>query len=79
MNNNVMQMQVELNIENLLMNMVLKKKVKKKTSLKRHFFMPHLRMGQTNFSLKLFKGQLMNLKIVLLKLMTTIFLQLRNQ
>ncbi len=51
--------------------------LKKKSE--KHFFMPHLRMGQTNYSLKLFKWQLMKLKFVLLKLMTTIFLQLTNQ
>jgi hypothetical protein len=78
MNNNVMQMQVALNIEILLVNTVLEKKLKK-TSLKRHFFMPHLRMGKTNYTLKLFKGQHMKLKIVLLKLIATIFLQLTNQ
>jgi hypothetical protein len=79
MNNNVMQMQLELNIENLLKNMLLIKNFIKKIILKRHFFMPHMRMGQTNFSLQLFKGQLMKLKIVLLKSMTTIFLKLANQ
>jgi len=79
MNNNGMQMQVELNIENLLKNMLLIKEVLKNKILKRHFFMPHMRMGQTNLSLQLFKGQLMKLKIVLLKSMTTIFLQLANQ
>jgi len=79
MNNNVMQMQVELNIENLLKNMLLIKKFIKKIILERHFFMPHMRMGQTNFSLQLFKGQLMKLEIVLLKSMTTIFLKLANQ
>ncbi len=72
-------MQLELNIENLLKNMLLIKNFIKKIILKRHFFMPHMRMGQTNFSLQLFKGQLMKLKIVLLKSMTTIFLKLANQ
>jgi hypothetical protein len=43
------------------------------------FFMPHLRMGQTNSSLELSNGQFMKPKIVLFKLMTTIFLQLINQ
>ncbi len=51
-----MQMQVELNIENLLKNMLLIKKVFKNKILKRHFFMPHMRKGQTNFSLQIVQG-----------------------
>jgi len=66
-----------INIENLLLNMVLKNANIK--NFERHFFMPLLTMGQINFSLELSKGQLMKPKIVLLKLMTTIFLQLINQ
>ncbi len=50
------------------------KKNKKKKNVKIHFFMPHLRVGQTNSSLELSKGQLMKPKIVLFKLMKTIFL-----
>jgi len=83
MNNNVMQLEFNIemkwdciNIESLLLNMVLKNKIK---MWKDNFFMPHLRMGQTNSSLELFKGQFMKPKIVIFELMTTIVLQLINQ
>jgi hypothetical protein len=46
---------------------------------KDNFFISHFKMGQTNSSLELSKGQLMKPKIVLFKLMITIFLQLINQ
>jgi hypothetical protein len=73
MNNNVMQL--ELNIENLVVNMVLKIKGFKKIKSQKRLFHASLRMGQTNSSLKLSKGQLKKPKIVL----TTIFLQFINQ
>jgi len=44
-----------INIENLVVNMVLKKRVKT-IHLKRLFSMPHFRMRQTNSSLELFQG-----------------------
>jgi hypothetical protein len=43
------------NIEILVVNIVLKKGVKKIQSASL-FFMPHFRMGQTNSSLELFQG-----------------------
>jgi hypothetical protein len=44
-----------INIEILVVNMVLKKRVKTIKSQKT-FFMPHFRMGQTNSSLDLIQG-----------------------
>jgi hypothetical protein len=55
--------------------MVLKIKGLKKTKSEKTLFHAWLRMGQTNSSLELSKGQLMKPKIVL----TTIFLQFINQ
>jgi len=44
-----------INIEILVVNMVLKIRVKN-NNLKRHFYMPCFRMGQTSSSLELFQG-----------------------
>jgi hypothetical protein len=86
MNNNVMQLEFNIekkwdciNIESLLLHLVLKIKENKKQMWKDNFFMSHLKMGQTNSSLELSKGQLMKPTIILFKLMTMIFLQLINQ
>jgi hypothetical protein len=82
MNNNVMQLELNIekkmrciNIEILVVNMVLKVKGFKKIKSEKTLFHASLRMGQTNSSLELSKGQLMKPKIFL----TTIFLQLINQ
>ncbi len=64
-----------INIENLVVNMVLKIKGLKKKKSEKTLFHASLRMGQTNSSLELSKGQLMKPKIVL----TTIFLQFINR
>ncbi len=55
MNNNVMQMQVELNIEILFVNMVLKKKVKKNKSEKT-LFLASLENGQNKIYFEIVQG-----------------------
>jgi hypothetical protein len=81
MNNNVMQLELNIefflrciNIDILVVNMVLKIIGFKEIKSEKTLFHASLRMGQTNSSLELSKGQLMKPKIVL----TMIFLQFIN-